>query len=42
VQGDLTKAEEHLTALERICLIPCDEYDDLRRAITKYNEVAER
>jgi hypothetical protein len=42
LQGDLTKAEEHLTALERICLIPCDEYDDLRRAIAKYNKVAER
>jgi len=42
VQGDLTKAKEHLTALERICLIPCDEYDDLRRAIAKYNKVAER
>jgi tetratricopeptide (TPR) repeat protein len=41
VQGELTKAKEHLTALERICLIPCDEYDDLRRAIAKY-KVAER
>jgi tetratricopeptide (TPR) repeat protein len=40
VQGDL--AEEHLTALERICLIPCDEYDDLGRAIAKYKKVAER
>jgi tetratricopeptide (TPR) repeat protein len=42
VQGDLTKAKEHLAALERICLIPCDEYDDLRRAIAKYDKVAER
>src|SRR5258708_16008264 len=42
VQGELTKAKEHLTASERICLIPCDEYDDLRRAIAKYNKVAER
>ena len=42
LRGDLTKAEEHLTALERICLIPCNEYDDLRRAIAKYNKVAER
>ena len=42
VQGDLSKAKEHLTALERICLIPCDEYDDLRRAIAKYSKVAER
>jgi tetratricopeptide (TPR) repeat protein len=41
-QGDLAKAEEHLTALERICLIPCDEYDDLRRAIAAYNKVAKR
>ena len=24
-QGDLTKAKEHLAALEQICLIPCDE-----------------
>src|SRR3981189_1621487 len=24
VQRDLTKAEEHLAALKRICLIPCD------------------
>jgi tetratricopeptide (TPR) repeat protein len=42
MQGDLAKAEEHLTALERICLIPCDEYDDLRRAIAKYKKLAER
>jgi tetratricopeptide (TPR) repeat protein len=40
VQGDLAKAEEHLTALERICLIPCEEYDDLRRAISEYNKIA--
>jgi predicted Zn-dependent protease len=42
VQGDLAKAEEHLTALERICLIPCDEYDDLKRAIARHNKVAKR
>jgi tetratricopeptide (TPR) repeat protein len=42
VQGDLTKAKEHLAALEQICLIPCDEYDDLVRAIVKYDKVAKR
>ena len=42
VQGDLAKAKEHLAALERICLIPCDEYDDLKRAIAKFSEVARR
>ena len=40
VQGDLIKAEEHLAVLERICLIPCDEYDDLKRAIAEYNKIA--
>jgi tetratricopeptide (TPR) repeat protein len=34
--GDVAEAQEHLAALEKICLIPCDEYEDLDRAITKY------
>src|SRR6516164_5296995 len=42
VQGDLIKAEEHLATLERICLIPCDDYDDLKRAIAEYNKIARR
>jgi len=42
VQGDLAKAEEHLAALERICLIACEEYDDLKRAIAEYNKIARR
>ena len=42
VQGDLIKAEEHLAALDRICLIACEEYDDLKRAIAAYNKIARR
>jgi tetratricopeptide (TPR) repeat protein len=42
VQGDLINAEEHLAALERICLIPCEEYDDLKRAIAEYNKIVRR
>jgi tetratricopeptide (TPR) repeat protein len=42
VQGNLAKAEEHLATLERICLIPCDDYDDLKRAIAEYNKIARR
>ena len=38
--GDFTAAEEHLAALERICLIPCDEYGDLQREIAKYKTSA--
>jgi tetratricopeptide (TPR) repeat protein len=34
--GKIAKAEEHLAALERICLIPCEEYGDLKRAIADY------
>jgi len=41
-RGDLAKAKEHLAALEQICLIPCDEYDDLKRAIAQYNKLANR
>jgi tetratricopeptide (TPR) repeat protein len=41
-RGDLAKAKEQLAALEQICLIPCDEYDDLKRAIAEYNKVANR
>jgi len=42
VKGDLSKAEQHLVALERICLIPCDEHGDLQRAIAIYNNSAMR
>lgn len=31
--GDLAKAEEHLEALRSICLIACEEYEDLKTQI---------
>ena len=34
--GKKTKAEEHLAALETICLIPCVEHGDLMTAIAAY------
>jgi Flp pilus assembly protein TadD len=36
VVGNFAKAQEHLAALERICLVPCEQYDGLRNAIDKY------
>ena len=30
------KAEEHLKALQRICQGPCEEYDDLKKALADY------
>ena len=36
IVNDLRKAEEHLDALRRICLIPCEEYEDLKKQIEMY------
>jgi Flp pilus assembly protein TadD len=36
--GDLARAEEHLSALRKICLLPCEALADLERAITAYRE----
>ena len=38
--NNLAKAEEHLAALQRICLIPCEEYEDLKKAVTDYRRRA--
>jgi tetratricopeptide (TPR) repeat protein len=42
VKGNLIKAQEHLAALQDICLIPCIEYDDLQTAIAAYKTFATR
>jgi Flp pilus assembly protein TadD len=34
--GDLAGAEKHLAALREICLLPCEELEDLERAIAQY------
>jgi len=40
--GAPEKAEQQLATLEEICLIPCVETDDLKRAITAYKTLAMR
>jgi len=40
--GNLAKAEEHLAALARICLLPCEEKHDLEKAVTEYRARAAR
>src|SRR4051812_18516395 len=42
VLGDAATAEQHLAHLEDICLIGCEEYDDLKRAIVGYKKVVTR
>lgn len=36
VVRNLPKAEEHLAALEKICLIPCEELEDLKKKVAEY------
>src|SRR5882724_357661 len=40
VLGEPAKAQQLLAALENLCLIPCEEYDDLKRAIEAYKTLA--
>jgi tetratricopeptide (TPR) repeat protein len=42
VLGEPAKAEQQLATLEEICLIPCVETDDLKRAIATYKTLAAR
>ena len=42
VLGDPVTAEQHLAHLEDICLIGCEEYDDLKRAIAGYKRLVAR
>ena len=37
---DLVKAQEHLAALESICLLPCEELSDLKEKIAAYKSAA--
>ena len=34
--GDLDKAKQHLATLDKLCLFPCEEYTDLKKAVQAY------
>jgi len=34
--GDLPKAEQRLSALDKICMLPCEEYTDLKKAVARF------
>jgi hypothetical protein len=40
--GEPAKAEQQLATLEGICLIPCVETDDLKRAIAVFRAIVTR
>jgi len=36
IVNNLARAQEHLAALQKICLLPCEEYEDLKKKIAEY------
>ena len=36
VKGDLAKAEQRLATLDRACLLPCEEYTQLKKAVQRF------
>ena len=34
--GNLPKAKEHLSALDKLCFFPCQEFAELKRAVSDY------
>ncbi len=34
--GNVAKAKEHLSTLDKLCFLPCSEYSDLKKAIAAY------
>ena len=36
--GDLPKAEQELKTLDKLCLLPCEEYTDLKRSVEEYRK----
>jgi Flp pilus assembly protein TadD len=40
IVNNLPKAEEHLAALKKICLLPCEEYEDLKKQVDGYRKRA--
>ena len=36
ITGDLPKAEQRLAALDKVCMLPCEEYTDLKKSVARY------
>jgi cytochrome c-type biogenesis protein CcmH/NrfG len=34
--GNVAKAKEHLSTLDKLCFFPCDEFSDLKKAIAEF------
>jgi len=40
--GDLPKAEQRLATLGKLCLLPCEEYTDLKKAVASYKAAGKK
>ena len=34
--GNLPKAEERLTTLDKVCFLPCEAHSELKKAVARY------
>ena len=39
--GDVDKARQHLARLNALCLLPCSEYRDLKKAIETFEKTGQ-
>ena len=42
IMNNLAKAEEHLAMLHQICLIPCEEFEELKEKVEAYKRSGKR
>jgi len=42
MKGDVDKAKEHLAALDRLCFFGCEEFSDLKKAISEYEKQSQK
>ena len=42
MKGNLAMAEKRLAALDKICMLPCAEYTDLKNAIARYKAASNK
>jgi Flp pilus assembly protein TadD len=36
ILGNLPKAEQRLATLDKVCVLPCEEYTDLKKSVARY------
>jgi len=42
MRGELAKAEQRLTVLDKACFLPCEQYTELKNAIARYKAAGNR